>query len=845
MKLTTVLFSMIPAKRKPSRSPDGSSDLRKMSKGFPTDKNPQRKPSLNTNLVNPSADPRRRVERTNAPVQSPISTDGSTYQDAASTRTTPQPQLPAQQVVMTVVRDANDDGDALKKQLLESLVTLTSHITADAALRSSHDLAKRQLENAIAEHQNMKGHFQKYPAIEERTTSDKTKAAEKVAKLEKQLKPGEDSQLKLAAPMCEAIWDLFSKAEASARLPVAQPNAVSREDYEGLQDRFHKQQGLLDQYHDRLEKQSSLIEALMKTVKEASESATQARNQANTVDRTISANIDTLKTRINKVESSEQPEKRKLHDLATTTSKQTSDILLLRSDVSDNKTELTTKGETLATMSSAINSATSPTKTLREDLSKVERQFPAIKNDINQIWAEVSETGKGSVISRLKCYDKTINNLRTKVESNEKAVEACVKAAEDRRESLGQDLTKVRETLADETLADETLGLTQELSKVKASSVAATSVPAPAATSAPTDTPDNFDPASFKEEVVNAAGEQTEMISEEVDKHGEDIEKLKDGLDSLAKKLEDLELGHANGTRQRQSLDQANNDRHASISATCDSIKKTVTAVEGRTDTLQSDITSLSAMVESLQDRPSMSSPPVNEPVVSHFRPLPRPSAQAPSPRTSMIAGSPQTNGIHPSNSTAAPQQMAIGTPAGPSNDEMAVTLDQMQGVWATIHGLRQRIDNLTTEEVVKAMVDQASKMYPAPKEFQAAVSVLQNMDKALDAKLSSLETRLSTLSQHFTALRDNFKNYHGAQLEEKVQLNRQLQQLQGDVANTKQVTNQLPKEINDKISDAKTIFDKAVDAQTDTIVEIRTEVTKIKIELNSVAEVAFGKERE
>lgn len=836
-------------RKRDGTSPDGSSGQRKMSKGFPTDKNPQRKPSLNTNLVNSSADPRR--QRANAPLQSPISTDGSAYQDAASTRTTPQPQLPAQKAVMTVVRDTNDDADALKKQLLESLVTLTSHITADAALRSSHDLAKRQLENATAEHQNMKGHFQKYPAIEERTTSDKTKAAEKVAKLGKQLKPSEDSQLKLAAPMCEAIWNLFSMAEASKQLPEPQPNAVSKEDYEALQDRFQRQQDLLDQ-------QTSMIEGLVKTVKEASESATQAKNQASTVDRSISASIDTLKIRISKVESHDQPEKRKLHDMATTVSKQTSDIEQLRSDISDNKSELAAKANTLDTISHTVNSATSSTKALSDGLGKVERQIPNIKDElnqiwkeVNQIWKEVSETGKGSVISRLKSYDKTITNLWTKVEANENSVETRVKPVEERLEGLGQDLMKVRENLAEERLGS--LGLAQELSKVKedtrlhASSNAVASVPAPAATSAPTSAPESFDLASFKEEVVQEAGEQTEVLSEEMDKHSEAIETLKGGLDSLAKKLGDLELDHANGTRQRQSLDQANNDRHASISATCDLIKESVTAVEGRADTLQSDLRSLSTTVESLQNRPPVASPPVNGPVVSQFRSLPQPSAQAPSPRTSAMVGFPQTNGIHPPNPTAAPQQMVNGTPAGPSNNDMAVTVtsDQMQGLWATMHGLRQRMDNLTTDEVVKSMVDQASKMYPAPKDFQAAVTALQNADKTLGTGLASHDMRLTSNDQQLTTLRHSFKGYQDAQLQEQAQLNTQIQQLRGDVATTKNVTDQLPKESNDQISKAQKMFDDAVEAQTNTIVDIRKEVTNIRNQVNALADVAFGKEPE
>lgn len=808
---------MNPLKRNLSRSPDGSSNQRKISRGLPTDTDRQKNPSINTNQVNATADPRLlRGSRGNALVQSPISTDGSAYQDAASNRTTPQPQT----AVMTTAGQTNDEGDAFKKQLLESLVALTTHITADASIRSSHDLARRRLDSATAEHQSMKDHFRKYPAIEERLSDDRDKAAKKVAKLEKQLEASGGSQSKAVAPLCETIWDLFSKAAASSR-SEPQRDSVTREEHEELQTRFQKQQHLIDEQHDR-------IEELRKIAKEANETSVQTRNQS----KTVSEKITSLEARVVKAESSqsEQADKRTLSDLAGTVSKQGDGIGQLRSGISQNKLNLAAVEEDTATrLKNAASSASA-------DLGKVERQLIAIRNDVDQIWKDIQETGKQPVVARLKIHDQHLNNLLTKANS-----------AEDRLGRLSQDLNKRQEDskeparikLAEEKIDNLALKLSEmkEDARLKASSSAATIVPAPATNPVPTAPPANFNLAAFKQEVVDDVEEQTEKIAEMMDEHDQKIEKLKEGLDSLSDKHNKLELEHDNEIRKRQSLDQANSEARDTTKARCDSIHSDATTLRSTMETLRSDIDSLSTMVTSLQDRLSQPSTATNGTAAAQqFRPISVHSPQAPTPRTS-ISGPVQTNGIHPPNGIIPPQQMANGSSLGPSNGEVAVTPDQIQGIWAAVHSLQHRYDNLTTEEVVRAMVDQQSKMYPAPKEFQAAVNMLQNVDHAIDAKLTSLETKfgaletkIGSLATNSTILRSEFKNYA---TENNTHMNARIQQLQNDVNTVRDGVKQLRTDTTNTINSAKTSFDHAVDLQTDVINDMRSKV-------DGLANVAF-----
>lgn len=813
-------------KRNQSRSPDGSNNQRKMSRSLPSEMDRQRNPSVNINQVNANADPRLRGPRGNMSVQSPISTDGSAYQDAASNRSTPQPQT----AVMTMVGQTagtNNDGDAFKKQLLESLVALTTHITADSSLRSSHELARRRLESAEAEHKNMTSFFQKYPAIEERLADERDKAAKKVAKLDKQLELSGASQAKATAPLCETIWDLFSKVAASSR-PEPQRDVVTREEYEGLQEHFQKQQDLLNQHQGCIEKQSSLIDELKKTVNDKSAKSVQAKIQTENTDRNILGDITSLKARLDKVETSEQMDKDMLKDLVPMTQKQKDDIQRLASDIALHKSDLAAKENALTRLKSDLDSATSSTSAMRVDLGKVERQLTVNKNEVEQIWKEIKETGKQPVVWRLKTHDQLLNNLDTKVKSAEGRLSnlsqdlnkqpegsmepACMKLAEEKIDKLAQELSKIKEDV-----------------KLKALNHDAAVVPAPATSSEQTAPPPNFNFDAFKQEVVDDVEEQTEELAKLMDEHDAQITQLKEELGSLSDKHNRLELGHENEVRERQSMDQGNSEAHAVMNAKCDSIQSDATTLKDTTDTLRSDIDSLSATVRSLQDRLPQPAASVNGAVATQqFRSLSAHSPQALTPRTS-ISGHVQTNGVHPPNGAMPPQQMANGTFAGPSNSEVAVTPDQIQGIWASIHSLQHRYDNLTTEEIVRAMVDQQSKMYPAPKEFQAAVNMLQNVDKAIDNKLTSLETKLGSVETRMSSLAQNSASvnmlrneFRATATENNTNINARVQQLQTDFAALRDGLRELRDETNTTISEAQALFDNAVDCQTNVINDLR-----------------------
>src|SRR4051812_39201294 len=87
-----MFIRMSPNKRRSSRSPEGASHQRKAPRNdsMSTSNGSRKNSNANANIVDASADPRQN-RGSAATVRSPVSTNGSTYQDAASSRSTPRP----------------------------------------------------------------------------------------------------------------------------------------------------------------------------------------------------------------------------------------------------------------------------------------------------------------------------------------------------------------------------------------------------------------------------------------------------------------------------------------------------------------------------------------------------------------------------------------------------------------------------------------------------------------------------------------------------------------------------------------------------------------------------------
>lgn len=687
----------------------------------------------------------------------------------------------------------NTDGNALQASLQDSITTLVSHMAADASLRASLDLAKRKLEGATAVHDSMQNQFQKYPGIEERTSKDKSKALENVTKLDQQLKENSNIQTTLASSLFEAMWTISSKASASAQVQGLHPDAVSRKEYDSLQDQFKEQQSLLAKQQDQFEKQASLIKELEKTVTQTNEAAVKSNNHASITDRNTKM-VNALDSLLHKVES--------------TVSSQGTAIEKCESKIAQNKSDIAAREVTLTELDRSIKSATSQISDSRDDHSKLERRVTAMKNDVGQIWDDIMEKGKPPVVQRLKSHDVNINNLWTKVNSGANPIDPeRIRLLEERLETLTKYLNEIKEARV------------QESSEASARTPTEISLPS--------------DLVAFKTQVHNDATELAEALSLGVDSHTTEIAQLQQDLQNLQERLEESRHDYTDKIRH---LDSAHNDKHKLALEERERVSAALTTHKDKADALQSSLDCLQKTVKSLQERPAPAT--TNATPGVQFRPVTTQSPVGSSPIAGASPNIAHTNNVLPLNGAPAPQNAPNGTPVVPNAHEIRVLQDQMNAAWAHINNLRQRYDNLTTEEVVKSMADQFSKMYPVVKDLTRVANTLQAVDKGLDVRLNALSEKLNSFGKDLDILRRHFNEDATKRLLFESKGEKRFQELQKDLENADRATAQLREEIVIMVKDAEKRVDTAVTCQTDTIVDIRDEV-------RALADIAFGKEGE
>jgi chromosome segregation ATPase len=143
-----------------------------------------------------------------------------------------------------------------------------------------------------------------------------------------------------------------------------------------------------------------------------------------------------------------------------------------------------------------------------------------------------------------------------------------------------------------------------------------------------------------------------------------------------------------------------------------------------------------------------------------------------------------------------------------------------------TVRNLKQRMDNLTTEEVFRGMADQFMSAYPGAKEFQATVGALQAMDANLEARLEASDSKVNMLHGNQTDLRRKLDELANRVFEGQVRTS--------DVEEEVKVLRKDVDRLEASMADARKDFDTAMGLQTGVIIEVRHQV-------QAFADNAFG----
>lgn len=708
---------------------------------------------------------------------------------------------------------------------------LVSQMAAQASLYNSLSIAKNKFDRYQVEYASMERQFQQFPPMRERLTKRRDEATNEVVNLERQLKEHEATHESLAATLEHAILNVPNRAQIA-------PNSelVSRENFEflqrsheTLQNRFDQQQEKFEKQQSQCHKQQADIEDLRKLLTHGVADSTKFRDESLQKLQHVDKRTAALEERSAANEKSIKQAKDTSNVFAT----QLNDTVNSKFDVfattvstskADNKAGIEALAQGLKEATCKLTEGLSKNKT---DLAGLETtinrlyqrvgdtdasmtaQIVVCENEIKKIYSEIREPGKDSAVTRLKRQDQLLNNTWTKAEKISQL------------EKVVDDLQKEFRTIQEKqnNRQDATAAIRTSLQIASPNST--------------------FASREFVEEQLRILKESIDEDSDMrdttvADRVMSESESSKNGLKELSNRLEELgqNLSHESNQLSKKATD-AQTWAHAQI-----------TTIEMTLEKMQSQLDLLSGTVQSLQKRPSpaITVPPADTP---QFRPVSLPGTPTgvtgqPGHRGSMTGPGPGPG--RPDGTALQPSRGAI-SPVGPSSQELARMQNSINSLAAQYQNLKYRFDNLTTEESARMMVDQMSRMYPAPKDFQASVHILQDLNNAVDNKVNSINDSMISLRVDLDQFRSDVSTDNDRS---------QVLALQSSVQGLENTIRTLQDDLEGKtkaaIESARGEVAKDISAQTDSIMKLndrfkilQDRVTEVQGNVSALESVAFS----
>jgi hypothetical protein len=735
--------------------------------------------------------------------------------------------------------------DAEMKPLLDPLSMLLALVRAESEVQVSQKLAKIQLATATSELHNMKHNFPKFPSIEERMKKGKSTADQEVAKLERQLKINREAQPGLAKSLAAAFLNISSRAEEARRVPEVSPDAVTRQEFKALQDRFTRQQEMLEKQRgqftrqqemlekqqdqltrqqDLVDNQQTLIETLQSSHTESKNTAFQAREQANTTESEMIKDLAKLENQLQNIEASVhsgvdrvrkemQPQ---LDNIVQDGNRARTAAERHETAVTQITEKLDVQGKVINQLSIKVEAATSTASDAQKGLTKLEERLTATKITVGQIGANEQRVVKQS----LREYDQKLSDLSTLVESLRSE---HVRVHED----LAQNAKRVKDepkpastpTRSEDQAADAATGTLIAQMEEKLIANAANTEAAL---------------AYLRSELRDDIDAQEETLSGAQNEQGAELARTKEQLASLAQKVNGLEeqaSTFSSGIQRLEQSQQTSDENHAQTGAAYVSMRDAVKSLQSNLQMLQAKTTSLSDNVAALEKRsvptaqmpaPAAAAATTAAQDAAQFRPVGQLATQSPRGSNSRSgSASGLANGVQSPRNPASP--FGSGFPNGAPLPGIDALSNQIRGIAGNVASLKQRMDNLTTEEIFRAMSDQFISAYPGTKEFPAIVDALQAVNANLEARLDSSDSKVTMLHGNQTDLRRRFDELANRVVEGQVR-----------TSEVEEEVTVLRKDVETNMAAARNDFEGAVGIQTDVIVNLRHQV-------QALADTAFG----
>ena len=636
--------------------------------------------------------------------------------------------------------DAVDTGGP--EGLLNLLTQFSSNIATQAALQASKDQAEARLKRTQQELTEVKSKFAAFPAIKERKLKERDAVQSEVKSKEVKLNEHVASQQQVMGTLAGLIGQIST--------PKPQMDTVSRAEFDRLQQNYEE----LSKDKDLAKSSMIKFNSELAEVKNASDHVKQHSNQVPAVQRDIATLKKDQKALQDWKSSADHGvrEARKLdgrlktvEDQVNATSKDFDEV---KSDMQQLATktqhdELDTKYEKLSQSVAGIqkknvefmkdignikakglvsNLGQSPdpkalptdtglkeqvdkfvnkTEALATTVGELEEKLDQATLEITTMKLDVHEEGKDPIVKRVKNLDRIVNNLSSQTQTDGRApLLSRLSQLERDHEALYKDFKSTRGNLQpDQSAIAGAMDLapfTTRLDQVEK------------------------DLNVFKAEQLGKDDEVSQFVADLETSLQNEISDVKN------RREEDLETINAN-LEKMTNFEALVREKASS---------KDLESVKSEVSTLSSEVKQLGAQHQRAKCASQTPTP------IGPGHPPPQPhrlSGGASSHLSNGVRSSPQMNGVQ-----HMPQPVGYnnGMPQPPPIQAQQIEMleNKYNSLVQVTQHLKQRCDNLTTDEVVRCMVDQFSAIYPEAKNFSHAIHALKKDFAGLSNRVTTLQ---------------------------------------------------------------------------------------------------------
>ncbi|KAK3680952.1 hypothetical protein LTR37_021008 [Vermiconidia calcicola] len=717
----------------------------------------------------------------------------SQQDDASSGRTTPQqrgirppPASTRQQSAQPPI-DAEVEGAS--KPVLDLLMNFSSHVAEFASLKISKDQAEARYNHAQLSYNENKKKFEQFPAIKDRKNADREASLNELRQKEQTLEQQKTAQQQLMS----GLATLIQQASTVKPPAVSTEEFVSRADFIAIQKSHNALKQEVGNANGSLK---SLRTELEKANKEASDARSVLQNlpqdlpqqrvnisairkdctqllawKKTNVERLeeLAGKIDTAQKQLGDFKNFDLPNfatKKDVSDIADRVGQahshlrdfKSSDIphMATKKDLEPLATKMELSGvedavEKLEQRVGGLNkelhkllvnnaspkpnerSASAPVsanavdRTFQEameallaeapdykvNVEKLQRELDVLTEEMEKVQANIAEEGKGTVVKRLKSLDRVVNNLSSQVGGSDKA------PLQQRVSQLEQDMEGVQKDV---------------------SHVANQQVP-----QAPVTTGSSTGVAPLQTRLHELAEELREFKLEQEEKDQIVAGEVDEKLEGFGQRVTTLDIARVGDTQNFNKVLSDMKKELVDVQASLETKVPTQPfhALKDLTTGLSTSLSSLTDDVKGLREQQQRMRNPSQPPTPQQQQPpqFPRQSPQLSNGRI----GSPLVNGVQqqptPTHGHGSPfNQTMLQPPRSPNAAEVQNVQNQVDGLVRVTQHLKQRFDNLTSDEVVRAMVDQIGQIYPHAKNFDNATASMKNKYNILTERLNSVE---------------------------------------------------------------------------------------------------------